>query len=67
MKGGHHLKYFLTLVIMQNKKNVKHCMHSYYFYFLSINLKKNIFLPMKRPRRCREHAKVTCGDITRIL
>lgn len=41
MKGGHHLKYFLTLVIMQNKKkNVKHCMHSYYFYFLSINLKK---------------------------
>lgn len=36
MKGGHNLKYFLTLVIMQNKKNVKHCMHS----FLSINLKK---------------------------
>lgn len=43
MKGGHHLKYFLTLVIMQNKKNVKHCMHSYYFYFLSINLKKKHF------------------------
>lgn len=33
MKGGYHLKYSLTLVIMQNKKNVKHCMHSYYFYF----------------------------------